>query len=66
MQNCRALNPCSKSVFPYIHPGHIEGGPEEPDLAVGAPVGLHALEDLLGVVQHLQDKLEDSPTRHKT
>ena len=34
-------------------PGHVVHGPEESDLAVHPPVGLHTLEQLLGVVEHL-------------
>ena len=39
-------------------------GPERPDRAVGVPVGLHALEDLLRVVQHRGRGLQrDRPVR---
>ena len=43
-------------------PGGVLVGPEGPDRAVGVPVGLHALEDLLRVVQDRGRRLErDGP-----
>ena len=37
-----------------VHPGHVVHGAEHADLVVDAAVGLHALEQLLGVVQNLK------------
>ena len=39
-----------------VHPGHVVHRPEEPDLIIDAAVGLHAFEQLLGIVKHLKRK----------
>ena len=44
-------------------PGHVVHGPEESDLAVHPPVGLHTLEQLLGVVEHLVTGSEQLVTK---
>ena len=43
-----------------IHPGHVVVGSKHSHFSVNSTVTLHALVNLLGVVQHLENREEES------
>ena len=48
----------TRSLRRHVHPRHVEVRPEQPHLAVHSTVGLHALVELLGVVEDLAGGVE--------